>query len=283
MTMTRTPRSDPAPTNGRSFPALLRAWRQRRRLSQLELAGDAEISTKHLSFLETGRAKASREMVLRLAERLRIPLRDQNALLLAAGYAPVFSNRDLDDAELAPARRAIDRVLAAYEPFPALAFDRHWNLVSGNQAIRFFLELDISPALLEPPINLLKLSLHPQGLGAHVLNLREWRRHIFARLAEQIEASGDMGLAALLADLESYPEPAPDGRLASLAERQGRDGSTKVAVALLIETPKGRFAFWTMTTVFGTPLDVTLSELAIEAFLPADEATAAMLRELSER
>ena len=248
---------------------LLRDWRLRRRLSQLDLALEANISTRHLSFLETGRARPSREMVLRLADQLAIPLRERNVLLNAAGFAPVFAERPLDDPALARARQAVELVLAAHEPFPALAVDRHWTLVAANAAIPPLLA-GAAAALLAPPVNVLRLSLHPDGLAPRIANLAEWRGHLLERLRRQIELTGDPVLAALLGELAAYPAP-PAG------PRAARDHGG-VIVPLELLTPGGRLAFFGTTTIFGTPLDVTLAELALECFFPADAATAAALR-----
>jgi transcriptional regulator with XRE-family HTH domain len=244
----------------------LRAWRSRRRLSQLDLALDADISARHLSFLETGRSRPSRTMLLRLAERLAIPARDRNLLLVAAGFAPALPERSLDDPALAAARRAVELVLKAHEPFPALAVDRHWQLVAANAGIAPFL-VGAAPHLLAPPVNVLRLSLHPEGLAPRIENLAEWRAHILHRLEAQVAASGDQVLAALLEELRTYP----GGRM------RGEDGYGGVAVPLRVKAGEAVLSFLGTTTMFGTPIDVTLSELAIEAFLPADEATAALL------
>ncbi len=250
----------------------LRSWRQRRRLSQLELAGDAEISTRHLSFLETGRAQPSREMVLRLAEQLDVPLRERNAMLIAAGFAPKFQERTLDHPSLKVARQAIDLVLAAHEPFPALAIDRHWTMVASNKAVAPLLG-GIDAALLRPPVNVLRLSLHPQGLAPRIANLAEWRGHLLARLQHQVQATADETLTALLDELRRYPgHGASAGRPAATRDYAG------IVVPLELVTPAGTLAFFSTTTVFGTPVDVTLSELAVEAFFPADAATAEVLR-----
>jgi transcriptional regulator with XRE-family HTH domain len=235
---------------------LLREWRQRRRLSQMTLALEAEVSTRHLSFVETGRAAPSREMVLRLAEPLELPLRERNRLLLAAGYAPVFPQRGLDDPALAPAREAIELVLAAHAPNPALAVDRHWQLVSANAAL--------APVL--------RLSLHPEGLAPRIDNLAEWRAHLLARLRREVELSADPVLAALLEELRRYPAP----RVPPPAVE-----ATTIAVPFRLRSAEGVLSFLSTTTVFGTPVDVTLAELAIEAFLPADAATAEALRRVS--
>ncbi|HEU0133299.1 MAG TPA: helix-turn-helix transcriptional regulator [Allosphingosinicella sp.] len=244
----------------------IRTWRARRRLSQLDLALDAEISTRHLSFIETGRSKPSRTMLLRLAERLRIPPRERNVLLVAGGFAPGLPARSLDDPDLAAARQAVDKVLAAYEPFPALAVDLHWNLVAANAGIAPFLA-GCAGHLLEPPLNVLRLSLHPEGLAPRIENLAQWRAYVFRRLEEQIDVSADPVLAALLEELRAYP-----GGTAEPAE------PNSVAILLRIRQGENLLSFLSMTTVFGTPVDITLSELAIEAFLPADSETAAILR-----
>jgi transcriptional regulator with XRE-family HTH domain len=241
----------------------LRAWRGRRRLSQLDLALDAEISARHLSFLETGRSRPSRAMLLRLAERLGIPARDRNVLLVAAGFAPALPERALDDPALAAARRAVDLVLKAYEPFPALAVDRHWHLIAANAGLAPLL-VGVAPHLLEPPVNVLRLSLHPEGAAPRIVNLSEWRAHILHRLEAQIEASADAGLAALLAELRAYP-----GGAGPAADDHGG-----VAIPLVVRAGERTLSFLSTTTMFGTPIDVTLTELAIEAFLPADAATA---------
>jgi transcriptional regulator with XRE-family HTH domain len=244
----------------------IRTWRGRRRLSQLDLALDAEISARHLSFIETGRSRPSRSMLLRLAERLRLPARERNALLVAGGFAPAQPARTLDDPALAAARQAVDKVLAAYEPWPALAVDLHWNLVAANAGVTPFLT-DVAPQLLQPPLNVLRLSLHPDGLAGRIENLAEWRTYIFLRLEEQIDASADPVLAALLDELRTYP-----GGTCRSSEPAG------IAVLLRLRSGERLLSFLSMTTVFGTPIDITLSELAIEAFLPADAATGDYLR-----
>jgi transcriptional regulator with XRE-family HTH domain len=256
---------------------LLREWRQRRRLSQLDLALEAEVSTRHLSFVESGRARPSREMVLHLAERLEVPLRERNALLVAAGFAPVFRERALQDPALAAARKAIDLVLKGHEPYPALAIDRHWTMVAANAAaMRLVAGLD--PALLEPPVNVLRLSLHPQGLSPRIANLPEWRAHLLERLGRQLELSADPALAELLKELEAYPG-AGGGRRSHVPPTD----LGGVVVPLQVATDAGTLSLFSTTTVFGTPLDVTLSELALECFYPADTATAEALRSLASR
>jgi transcriptional regulator with XRE-family HTH domain len=255
----------------------LRAWRQRRRMSQLDLALEAEVSTRHLSFVETGRAAPSREMVLRLAERLEVPLREQNLMLVAAGFAPVFAERRLDDPAMQPARAAIDQILAGHEPFPALAIDRHWTLVGANRAVMRLLD-GAEPALLAPPVNVLRLSLHPQGLAPRIVNLQQWREHLLARLRRQAELSADAAIVALLAELRAYPAPGgrPWGPARPAAE-------AAPVIPLQLASPAGVLSFISTTMVFGTPVDITLSELAVESFFPADGITAGLLRMMAEQ
>lgn len=259
----------------RAAGALLREWRQRRRLSQLACALEAEISQKHLSFIESGRSRPSRHMVLHLAERLGVPLRERNAIMLAAGYAPVFPERSIDDPALAPARGAIEMILRGHEPYPALAVDRHWTLVSANRPVRTLLGLVTDAALLEPPVNVLRLSLAPGGLAPHIVHLADWRAHVLERLRQQVSLSGDPALAVLRAELLRLPGP---------HAQQGQDAAATlggVAVPLELRTPAGTLSLISTVTVFGTPVDVTLSELALEMFFPADEASAEMLRRMA--
>lgn len=245
----------------------LRYWRQARRMSQMDLALDAEISTRHLSFVETGRSRPSREMVLRLAERLDIPLRQRNALLLAAGFAPAYPSRPLDDPDLAEARQAVKQILHGHEPFPALAVDRHWNMLDHNGAVPKLLS-GVSAALLEPPVNVLRLSLHPDGLAPRIVNLGEWKRHLINRLRNQLAASADPVLAELVQELQGYAG----------ASAGPKEEAPAVFLPLILQTDTGRLSFFSTITVFGTPVDVTLSEIAVEAFFPADRATAEALR-----
>src|SRR5437588_7340260 len=186
--------------------SLLRTWRERRRLTQLEVALDAGISARHLSFVETGRSKPGRTLLLRVTERLAIPSRERNEILLAAGYAPAFPQRSFEDPALSPVRDALDRILAAHEPYPAIVFDRGWNLVAANTAASAMVErVDVDPELLEPPINVLRLGLHPRGLAPYIVNLAHWRTHFLGRLAQQIAITGDSELSALLRELSDYP------------------------------------------------------------------------------
>ncbi len=248
----------------------LREWRQRRHLSQLDLAGDAEISARHLSFVETGRSAPSREMVLRLAERLDVPLRERNVLLVAAGFAPIFAQRLLDDPALAQAKRAIEQVLTAHEPNPALAIDRLWNLTSANRLVAPLLA-GVSAELLRPPVNVLRLAFHPHGLAERTVNLGEWCAHLLERLHRQCEATADAQLLELYGELKSYPVPARSAPLATNA----------VAVPFRLRVGDDVLSFLSTTMIFGTPVDVTLSELAIESFFPADETTANRLRAMA--
>lgn len=250
--------------------ALLREWRQRRRLSQLDLASEAEISTRHLSFMETGRALPSRDMVLHLAERLDIPLRERNLLLVAAGYAPVFEERSLGDPELQAARQAMELVMAAHEPNPAVAIDRHWTLVASNRSVAPLLA-GVDPELLKPPVNVLRLGLHPTGLAPRTVNLPEWRSHLFDRLRWQIDVSADAVLVELLKELRAYPAPPVAGPGVK---------PNGVVVPFRLRHGDRVLNFLSTTTVFGTPVEITLSELALETFFPADAETAAALKGL---
>ncbi|WP_297749012.1 helix-turn-helix transcriptional regulator [Hydrogenophaga sp.] len=266
MTAARTP----AP-----FGERLRHWRQHRRLSQLDLAHVADVSTRHLSYVETGRASPSRDMVLRLLDRLDIPLRERNGLLQAAGYAPMYRERPLDAPDMAPARAAVQRILDCHEPWPALAMDRHWNLVMANRMVAPLLA-GAAPTLLQGPINVLRLSLHPDGLAPRIANLRQWRVHLFERLRQQIHATSDETLTALLAELQGYPDGFGAAPVVALpGEHHG------VLMPFQFQTPHGTLQLVSTTTVFGSPVDITLQELALETFFPADEASAALLRGLA--
>jgi transcriptional regulator with XRE-family HTH domain len=262
----------PSVTDSRDVGRYLREWRQRRRMSQLDLALEAEISTRHLSFVETGKAQPSREMVLNLCDRLEVPLRERNTLLVAAGYAPVFPQRTLEDPALQQARAAVDLVLKGHEPYPALAIDRHWTMVAANRAVAPLLA-GVQQALLAPPVNVLRLSLHPEGLAPRIANLAEWRAHLLERLRQQIEITADATLIALREELRGLP--APISRTPPPADR-----FAGVVVPLQLVSEGGTLSFLSTTTVFGTPVDVTLSELAIESFFPADAATAQAMQRL---
>lgn len=252
--------------------ALLRDWRQRRRMSQMELALEAGVSTRHLSFLETGRSRPSAEMVLHLAERLDVPLRERNELLLAAGFAPQYSSFSLEDPALREVRDAVSRVLAAHEPYPAIAVDRYWNLVASNEALGPFLEA-VAPELLAPPVNTMRLALHPNGVAPRIVNLGEYRADLIERLDRAARLTGDPELAALHEEMLGYPGPEAPPHPPTVA--------AAVAVGLRLAPPPGtdgpELSFFSTITTFGTAVDVTVSELALEAFFPADPATAAWL------
>jgi transcriptional regulator with XRE-family HTH domain len=253
----------------------LKTWRKRRRLSQLDLALNADVSTRHLSFIETGRSQPSRDMVLHIAGHLDVPLRERNVLLLAAGYAPEFPERSLDDPALTAARRAVEVVLRGHEPFPALAIDRHWTLVSANRMLPMLLE-GVDHGMLAPPVNVVRLSLHPEGLASRIVNYREWRQHIVERLRHQVELSADSVLIDLLADIDRFPFPEHEDTSVPGPDFGG------VAVPLRIRTGRGILNVYSTTTIFGTPIDVTLAELAIESFFPAEAATAVAFRRYAE-
>ncbi|WP_127501480.1 helix-turn-helix domain-containing protein [Actinoplanes solisilvae] len=240
---------------------LLREWRNGRRLSQLELSVRAGVSARHLSFLETGRSQPTRDMILRLAGELGVPLRSRNELLLAGGFAPAYGESALDGPPLATVLSSLRDVLAGHAPYPAVLIDRHWTMVDANDAVARFTD-KCAPSLLEPPVNVLRLSLHPDGMAPRIGNLPEWRTHVLHRLDQQATATADPVLRELRAELAAYPggtaEIRPDG--------------------LVVPLRFADLAFFSITSVLGTPLDVTLSELAIESFLPADAATAAALQ-----
>lgn len=254
---------------------LLRDWRQRRRLSQLGLALEAEVSARHLSFVETGRSRPSREFVLRLAEHLDVPLRDRNSLLLAAGYAPVHHETPLDAAEMAPVRSAIDKILASHDPYPAVVVDRRWDLLSMNRAATAIFTEGVAPELLTAPVNTLRVSLHPDGLAPRIANLAEYSSHLLSRLDRQAAASADPALIALGDELRRY-------RAVPNSPPAGADPAALLFVPLVLRVAGDRrLTFFSTIATFGTALDVTLAELAIESFFPADEVTAATLRTTS--
>ena len=264
------PRNVPAvaSTARSAVGGLLREWRQRRRLSQLDLALETGISTRHLSFVETGRSTPSRDVVLRLTEALELPLRERNRLLLAAGYAPVFGESPLAAPGLAAVSEAVRHVLAGHEPYPAVVVDRWWNLVDASSGVAVLTD-GVAPELLEPPANVLRAALHPDGLAPRILNLGQWREHLLARLRQQVEVTADPELTELLAELRSYPGPDIRAR---------PEPAPSLVVPLQIRHGDRALAFVSTVTTFGTPLDVTVAELVIESFFPADDATAAMLR-----
>jgi transcriptional regulator with XRE-family HTH domain len=250
---------------------LLRSWRQRRNLSQLELALEADVSSRHLSFLETGRARPSRAMVIRLAEELEVPLRERNALLLAAGYAPLYSERPLDSPEMATVCQALDRFLRAHEPYPAVVVDRYHDLVSANDALDLLLE-GVSPELLEPPANGMRIALHPDGMAPRTLNLAEWSAHLLQRVRREVQLTGDPRLAGLYEELTGYPG-------VQTVPPHGEIQLSDILLPLRILDLDGHseLAFFSTISTFGTAADITLSELAIEAFYPANAHTAMRL------
>jgi transcriptional regulator with XRE-family HTH domain len=250
---------------------LLREWRQRRRLSQLDLAIAANISSRHLSFVETGRSRPTSEMILRLAEQLEVPLRERNALLLAGGYAPAYPERALAGPELQAVQAALKRVLASHEPYPAVVVNRRWELVDANAGIALFTR-HVKPGLLEPPANVLRLSLHPDGMAPRIANLPQWRAHLLARLSRQIEATGDPGLAELHEELARYP-----------GGESHRPRAADVVVPLRYRGDHNELSFLSITALVGTPMDITVEELAIESFYPADAPTAEALQSEAPR
>ena len=245
---------------------LLRDWRRRRRLSQLDLALEAGVSARHVSFLETGRSRPSPQMVLHLAEQLDIPLRDRNQMLLAAGYAPVYGQRPLDSPELRPVRQALDLVLSGQEPYPALVVDRHWDIVAANANVAMLTE-GAAPELLGPPANAMRLALHPDGMAPRIANLGEWRAHLLERLGRQVVLSGDKQLAELYEEVSAYPGPPP--------EAPTHPGD--IVVSLHLRAGDRLLRFFSTVAVFGTAVDITVAELAIESFFPADGETAEYL------
>ncbi|WP_370949272.1 helix-turn-helix domain-containing protein [Amycolatopsis sp. cg5] len=254
-------------TRQRPVGQLLREWRDRRRISQLDLAIEAEISTRHLSFVETGRSQPSREMVLKLGEHLDVPLRARNQLLLAAGYAPAYAETGLADPEMAAARQAVRQLLASHEPYPAAVVDRHWNLVEANASIGIMVE-DVDPSLLT---NVLRATLHPDGMAPNIVNLGEWRAHLLGRLRRQVAQTADPVLTELLDELRGYPcdQPVPEVEVPAPGD---------IIIPLRLRHHGTELTFFSTVATFGTPLDITLAELVIESFFPADTPTAEYLR-----
>jgi transcriptional regulator with XRE-family HTH domain len=249
---------------------MLRGWRQRRRLSQLALAVQADVSTRHLSFVESGRAQASRELLLHLAEKLHVPLRDRNSLLIAGGYAPVYSETPMDAESMRQVREAIDQLLSSHEPYPAIIVDRVWDVVAANQPALAIISEGLSPALLSPRVNALRVSLHPEGLAPRIVNFGEWRAHLLERLRRQMALTGSPELADLYEELVQLPDGSSD-------EAESPDHG--VFVPLRIRSHGRELSFFSTIATFGAPADITLAELAIESFFPANLETAAALRE----
>lgn len=254
---------------GPGVGSMLRDWRLQRRLSQLDLALEAGVSTRHISFIENARSTPSREMVLRLSDRLDVPLRERNRLLVAAGFAPGYGEQHLDDPGMEPVRSAIEQVLAGHEPYPAVVVDATWELLAANAAAGVLIELVSAPDLLAPPVNVLRATLHPDGLAPHIVNLGEWRGHLLDRLRRQIALSRNPALVTLLEELDGYPG-APHAVSAPAA--------SEIAVPLRVRTGGGELALLSTIATFGTAVEVTASELSIESFFPLDEPTAAALR-----
>jgi transcriptional regulator with XRE-family HTH domain len=257
---------------------LLREWRERRRRTQLELALEAGISTRHLSFVETGRSKPSAEMVLRLAEGLEVPFRERNQLLLAAGHAPAFPERSLEDPELAPVREALDLILTGHEPYPAVVVDRGWNVVAANSPMGMLAEW-VDSALLDPPVNAMRVGLHPRGLAPWIVNLGEVRAYFLGRLERQVAIAGDAVLAALLEEVAAYPAPEYEHDPASEAAA----GEILTPLMRMRGPDGGELSFFATVATFGTAVEVTTSELSIELAFPADATTAQALRSLPRR
>ncbi|MFD9521460.1 helix-turn-helix domain-containing protein [Streptomyces sp. NPDC059979] len=262
---------------------LLRTWRERRGISQLELAGRADSSSRHISFIETGRSRPSEEMLLRLADRLDVPVRERNALLLAAGYAPRYAQTALDDPSMETLREGIERLLTGYEPYPALVVDATYNVVAANQGIVMLLD-GLPDHLLTPPLNAMRITLHPEGLAPKIHNLGEWRGHLLAQMERQIALARSEPLRALYEEVSSYPVPERPG---------GDDGGDAgdgepdepvpyIALPLVIEHDGHLLSFVSSIATFNTPMDVTVAELAIETMLPADPATVKYLRSLGD-
>jgi transcriptional regulator with XRE-family HTH domain len=241
---------------------LIREWRTRRSLSQMALASDSAVSTRYLSFIETGRARPSREMVLHLAEQLEVPLRERNRLLMAAGYAPVFPQRSLDDELMAPVREALDRFLEAHQPYPAAIVDGHWNLVAANEGIALMTQ-GVAPELLEPPANVFRIALHPDGMAPRILNFEEWSSHLISRVRRQAALTGDSEMTRLYEELSGYP---------GVSLEHVIEGSAPFLLHRL-KLADDELSFFSTVTTFGTATDITLAELSLEAFYPADERT----------
>jgi transcriptional regulator with XRE-family HTH domain len=259
-----------------SFGDLLRDWRARRRWSQLDLAAEAGVSQRHVSFIESGRATPSREMIITLADQLAIPLRERNRLLLAAGLAPVYEQRSLDDSALAAIRASLERLLSAHDPYPAFAVSSRWTLIAHNSATAGLMTLITDASLLDPPVNVLRLVFHPAGLAPLVQNLGEWRRHMLRTLEAGYAASGDAELDRLRQEIRNYPLP-PE----SQAQRHAKTEGHAIAIPLILKIGGKCLSLISARTVFDSPLDITLSEIALETFLPGDAATAEALHRMA--
>lgn len=256
---------------------LLKEWRARRRRSQMDLALDVGVSTRHLSFVETGRSRPSPELVLALAHHLDVPLRERNTLLLAAGYAPRFGQTSIDDPSMHRVRTSIQRMLDAHDPYPGVVVDRQWNVVLTNRSA-MALTIGVDPALLGPPMNVYRLCLHPDGLAARTNNFTDWAAYLLQQLRRSITLTGDAALQSILDEVLTYPNVA---RIAPLAEIAAWD-EPPLLVPFRFETPLGEVSLFTTITTFGTPLDVTIDEIAVELFFPADDASDALLRSVND-
>ncbi|MET7709923.1 helix-turn-helix transcriptional regulator [Micromonospora sp. NPDC005413] len=259
---------------GRPVGELLRDWRRTRGMSQLDLSIEAGVSARHLSFVETGRSRPSPELILRLAEQLDMPLAERNTMLLAGGYAPAYPRHELNDPELAPVRAAVRQILDGHNPYPAVLIDEHWQLVEANAALALF-TAGVEAHLLAPPVNVLRLSLHPGGMAPRILNLPEWRAHLLKRLRHQAATTNDPALSALHEELRGYPSGTDVAAPIS-------DAVSRIVIPLRYRHGDQELSFFSTTTLFGTPLDVTVSGLAVEAFFPADPATTAALHALAK-
>lgn len=258
----------PRPTVG----ALLREWRERRRLSQLDLASRAAVSTRHLSYVETGKSRPSRELVLHLSDELGVPLHERNTLLMAGGYAPVYRETPIDDPEMEPVRRALERVLRGHEPYPAVVVNRRWELVMANDALGVLIE-GVEPGLLEPPVNVLRVALHPAGVAPQVVDFDEYSAHLLSRLRRQVDRTADPDLVALYEEVSGYAGVAADP-----GHHEAEAAAHALVLPMTLDRPTGRLSFFSTIATFGTAVDITLEDLAIEAFFPADGTTADALR-----
>jgi transcriptional regulator with XRE-family HTH domain len=272
------PSTNPA---GKGVGPLLRGWREQRRVSQLELALRADSSARHISFIETGRSRPSEDMVLRLAEHLDVPVRERNALLLAAGYAPHYPETPLDDPSMDALRQGMERLIQGYEPYPALVVDATYTVLAANRGITMLLE-GVGESLLTPPLNAMRLTLHPEGLAPRIRNHREWRDHLLAQMERQIALDRSEPLRALYEEVAAYPVPEPETKVVSSAEDEDEELEPVPCFALPLQIEHGGrvLSFISSISTFNTPMDVTVAELAIETFLPADPATVKYLQSL---
>jgi transcriptional regulator with XRE-family HTH domain len=261
----------------RTVGELLREWRERRRLSQLDLSIQADISTRHLSFVETGRSRPTPSMIIRLTEQLEVPLRERNTLLLAAGYAPAYPQHGLDEPELSSVRAALRQVLAGHQPYPAVVIDRWWEMLDSNEGVSLLVD-GCAPWLLEPPVNVLRLSLHPDGMAPRIINLTQWRAHLLTQLRHRAQALGDERLTELHSELHGYPGGLDEYVLPDdVASPAGHRSAPGVVLPLRYLHGERELSFFSISANVGTATDVTVEELTIEAFYPADAATAAAI------